>query len=281
MRVMIVDDSIVFRSQIKAALEGVAGLTVMGSASNGKIALDFIELNPCDLLILDLEMPVLNGLETLAELKRRNLPQKVIVFAAPTQDGARQVFDAFNLGAVDFIAKPASPKSLEEALIGIKRDLIPKILQFVKLQSPRALAAPLQQKKVNLDHLPLSSATKDFYVKVNLEQFKPRIIAIGCSTGGPLALETIFSTLKDRALTLPILIVQHMPPHFTECLAKRLESLSGIPAAEGRDGEPIQSGRIYIAPGDYHMSVRRKPDGTEVIIKLDQGKALLRSPLRG
>lgn len=272
MRIMVVDDSIVFRSQIKASLDGIAGISVIGVAANGKIALERMENLDCDLIILDLEMPEMNGIETLMEMKRRKLSPKVIVFAAPTAGGARQTFEAFQAGAVDFVAKPSGVGSLEEALEGIKKELVPKILQFAKRQSTRSIEKTSAQppmelaQKFNAHAVPGSP-----FAKLVLEFFKPRIILIGSSTGGPTALESIFSFFHGVHITVPILIVQHMPPNFTECLARRLEAVSGIPAAEGKSGEIVKPGKIYVAPGDYHMTVQRTVDGANTVIKIDQG----------
>ncbi len=271
MRIMVVDDSVVFRSQIKASLDGVEGIKVVAVAANGKIALERLETSECDLIILDLEMPEMTGLETLVELKRRNIPVKVIVFAAPTADGARQAFEAFQEGAVDFVAKPASSGSLEEALEGIKRELVPKILQFVKRRAAAPVTEGLRQPS-SATRPEVPQAPKKPYSTIDLKIFKPRIILVASSTGGPSALETIFSMFKQiQNINVPILIAQHMPPNFTACLAQRLEVVSGIPAAEGKSGEFVKPGRIYIAPGDFHMTVQRTSDGVNSVIKIDQG----------
>lgn len=268
MRVMIVDDSVVFRSQLKNCLEGQDGVSVVGIAANGKIALDKLEQSACDLVILDLEMPEMNGLEFLAEKKRRSLPQKVIVFAAPNKEGGAQVLAALAAGADDFIAKPASAVSLEEALDGIRRELLPKILQFKRrqdLHKSAVLEPPLPANK------PLAANSISKFSPIILENFKPLVIVVASSTGGPAALEKIFSMLKGQTVNVPILIAQHMPPNFTDALAKRLETVSGIPSAEGRDGEPLIAGRIYVAPGDFHMTIGRMPETHKPIIRISQG----------
>jgi two-component system chemotaxis response regulator CheB len=276
-RVLIVDDSVVFRSQIKAALEGTSNIKVVGSAANGKIALDKIALEPVDLVILDLEMPEMNGHQFLTEIARRKLPQKVIVFAAPTEQGRQMSFKALAEGAVDVIQKPTTAKSLEAALEGIKSDLVPKILQFAQRhdvsESGLSSAAPTTGLTGQALDAVSSTGTPPpvrSFKSVALESFKPRVVVIGSSTGGPTALEVIFGLMAGKAVNVPILIAQHMPPHFTECLAKRLETISGIPSGEGRPGELVKPGRIYVAPGDYHMTVRRLPDGSNSIIHLDQ-----------
>ena len=272
MRVLVVDDSVVFRSQIKAAIDGIGGMTVVGSAANGKIALERLEQMSVDIITLDLEMPEMNGLEMLAAMNKRGLKQKVIVFAAPSLTGAAQALEALRAGAADFIAKPNSAGSLDEALAGIKAELVPKILQFKARIEKRALerdlvarsAAP-RQGLTPLEVRPSAASSR------LASTFKPRIVGIGSSTGGPTALDIVFAFLKDQPLSIPILIAQHMPPNFTKCLAKRLGEISGHVAKEGEHGEPVNAGCIYVAPGDFHMTVAFNADKRQVQIQLDQG----------
>ncbi len=267
MRVLVVDDSVVFRSQIKSALEENNEITVVGVAANGKIALEKIEQNVVDVIILDLEMPVMDGMQTLEEMKKRKLGQKVIIFAAPTGEGIDLAFRALKAGASDFIAKPTGNSgSLEEALEGIKKELIPKVLQFKgKIEK-------------NLNKTEVVPEVNSPYIEKNIEKInlsnlflkKPKAIGIGSSTGGPNALEKMLVLLKGRSLNVPILIAQHMPPKFTEALAQRIEVISGHHCTEAKHGEIIKSGHIYVAPGDYHMSVEKRSDGN-IYVRLDQG----------
>ncbi len=267
MRVMVVDDSVVFRSQLKNCLDGEQGITVVATAANGKIALDRLEREICDLIILDLEMPEMNGLQFLEEFRRRSYSQRVIIFASPTKEGANQVLASLNAGASDFIAKPTSAISLQDALEGIKRDLLPKILQFKKRYDSQAVNHVAATDPIVAKVSPNAGQAKKIIL---LETFKPQVIVIGSSTGGPMALEKLFAALKGKTTLVPILIAQHMPPHFTEALAKRLEAITGLPSGEGRPGELIQAGKIYMAPGDYHMTIQRLPGSSSPIIKLDQ-----------
>lgn len=272
MRVMVVDDSVVFRSQLKNCLDGVDGISVVATAANGKIALDRLEREVCDLIILDLEMPEMNGLQLLAEMRKHKFSQRVIVFAAPTKEGAGQVLDALNAGAIDFIAKPTTALSLELALEGIKKELLPKILQFKKQHETKnhTKLAPQEAIKVGVAGDSVSTEQRRPYQTILLENFKPRVVLIGSSTGGPTALEVIFSALKDRTVKVPILVTQHMPPNFTDALAKRLGLISGLLAGEGKNGETLVPGHIYVAPGDYHMSIQRLPNSGQPVIKIDQ-----------
>ena len=272
MRILVVDDSVVFRSQIKAAIDGIDGMTVVGSAANGKIALERLEQLSVDIVILDLEMPEMNGLEMLGEMHKRGLKQTVIVFAAPSLTGAALAMEALRAGAADFIAKPNSAGSLDEALAGIKKELVPKILQFKARIEKRTLAdgvgAAGAGPRLGMTLPEVKPATG---AKRLLSSIKPRIVGIGSSTGGPTALDTVFAHLLHQPLAIPILIAQHMPPNFTKCLAKRLGEISGHEAREGQHGEPVKPGCIYVAPGDYHMTVAFSIDKREVLIQLDQG----------
>ena len=267
MRVMIVDDSVVFRSQLKNCLDAADDVTVVATAANGKIALQRLEMGACDLIILDLEMPEMDGLQFLAELRRHSFTQKVIVFAGTSKEGASQALAALNAGAVDFVAKPTTASSLEEALESIKRELLPKIIQFKKrydaARDPRRLA-------LRSEAAPTPPDPRRPYPKVSLETFKPRIVVVGSSTGGPAALERLFAPLQGTTLRVPILVTQHMPPKFTEALASRLSSISGVPVGEGRTGALIVPGHIFVAPGDYHMSIQRLTSAETPVIKLDQ-----------
>ncbi len=271
MRILVVDDSVVFRSQIKSAIDGIEGIVVVNTAANGKIALDRLEQNSIDVVILDLEMPEIDGMTVLSEMKKRGLKQKVIVFAATSGNGIDLVFSSLNAGASDFIAKPYSTGSLEQALEGIKKELIPKILQF------KNKFLKMEQSRVKNSHA-IIEKKDDFQQKIpptfkplNISHFKPKIIGIGSSTGGPTALCEIFLKLKEKTLNIPILLAQHMPPNFTAHLAQNLEKLSGHPVREAKQGELILPGNIYIAPGDFHMSVEQRESELKPIIRLDQG----------
>lgn len=273
MHVLIVDDSVVFRSQIKNALEKYPEISAITVAANGQIALAKLEQQSIDLVILDLEMPQLDGIGMLHILRERGFKQRVIVFSASSTSGVRTAFEALKQGADDFVAKPHGTNSLEESLQILHHDLIPKVLQFSSKAKKKVHineSSLHQQQRENLAHSDRSKSTSfGAYPKTTVETFKPSVIAIGSSTGGPTALDKIFATLKEVSLRIPILIVQHMPPVFTANLAKRLSEISGHPAAEGRHGEIIKPGKIYVAPGDYHMSLMRT-SSAEAMIKLDQ-----------
>lgn len=271
LRILVVDDSVVFRSQIKAALEDIDGITVVGSAANGKIALERIEQGTVDVVILDLEMPEMSGLEMLSIMRQRGMRQTVIVFAAPSGTGVEMALAALRAGASDFIAKPQSAGSLEQALAGVQKDLIPKILQFREKIQKRPVQAPKTSPSPDGLQADLRKLASGTVAPISIASFRPKVVAIGSSTGGPAALDSLFSKLKGQTLRVPVFIAQHMPPLFTEYLAKRIGEISGHPAKEAKDGEIVQAGIIYVAPGDYHMTVERSKDGTQVVLRLDQG----------
>ena len=271
MKILIVDDSVVFRSQIKSALEGIDDIVVVNSAANGKIALERLEQNPIDVIILDLEMPVMDGMAMLEEMRKKNFQQKVIVFAAPTGEGINLTLSALKAGASDFITKPNSNGSLEQALEGIQKELVPKILQFKnKIEQNKNNVSTINSAlKVIPNNEVLNSLSKTNNKKI--DSFKAKSIGIGASTGGPNALENIFTKLNGVSLSIPIFLAQHMPPVFTEALAKRIQVISGHPAHEAKNGEIALPGHIYIAPGDFHMTVEKSLDERQIIIRLDQG----------
>ena len=271
MRILIVDDSVVFRSQIKAAVESSMNVTYLATAANGKIALQKLETEGFDVMTLDMEMPEMNGIETLREIEAKKIPIKTIVFAAQNSRAAGTALEALSLGAIEVVAKPdGGASSLGEALGQVKAQLIPilKMIEGGRVTSEAATAVTAVRTKLEENSKVMyPGIAPGEYAKVKIETFKPRVIVIGSSTGGPNALEILFANIRPP-LHVPILLVQHMPPIFTASLAARIASITGIPAAEGKNGEVIQPGRIYVAPGDFHMGLFLSKLG--ISIKLSQ-----------
>lgn len=240
LKVLVVDDSSIFRTQISAALKGVSGLEVVGTAANGRIALEKLRAQKIDVMVLDLEMPEMNGLDTLKRLQSENISVKVVIFASQTADGANKAIEAFKLGAVDVVAKPShGVSSLSEALDQIKRQLVPKMLQF---SEPNVCSKPNPGRSAE----PLE--------RMDVGAFSPAVVLIASSTGGPTTLDRLVTGLRTP-LSFPVLVVQHMPPLFTKSLASRLNKLVDCRVKEGEDGEKISANTIYIAPGGFHMRV--------------------------
>jgi two-component system chemotaxis response regulator CheB len=258
-RVLIADDSVVYRSQIKAALSNSPFIEVVGAASNGRFAIERLLQAPVDLLILDLEMPEMDGIETLTEIRKRGFGCKVLVFSSSSKRGAEATMKALRLGASDFIPKPSGtgspdPASPADPSEKIRALLIPKIEALFPTSELKQAPA---QAKADLS-----------FPKVIWDLVSPQIVVIGSSTGGPAVLEEIFSRLAPP-LKCPIVIAQHMPPIFTATLAERLGLASGIPAQEATHGTVLKKDQIYLAPGDFHLRLTGTPQ--EIVAQLDQG----------
>lgn len=257
-RVLVVDDSVVIRRLVTHALDEDPAIEVVGVASNGAIALQRIpQLNP-DVLTLDIEMPQMDGLEMLRHVRRDYPCLRVIMFSTLTERGATVTLEALSLGADDYVAKASNEGSLDRSMAKLRGELVPKIKQFFRMPAPvpgHAVAGP------GLAHFPAAPATA-LGVKV-----RPKVVGIGVSTGGPTALGEILPTLP-AGFPLPILVVQHMPPLFTQLLAERLHATCQLAVGEATQGESVDAGKILIAPGDFHMKV--VGNGGGACVNLDQ-----------
>ncbi|MCX7374225.1 MAG: chemotaxis-specific protein-glutamate methyltransferase CheB [Alphaproteobacteria bacterium] len=243
-RVLICDDSAVVRGAMARLLDGDAGIKLVGSVGDGRAALDALPSVKPDVILLDLEMPVMDGMTALPLLLRTKPKPVVIVASALTQRGASATMAALNAGAADYIPKPtASQGGIADP--GFRAELIAKIKGWARVGQRSAAPAPVRRTAPVLTRA-------------------PRVLAIAASTGGPQALAA-FARRLPRNLPVPVAIVQHMPPGFTAMLAQHLGGLGGPPCAEGRDGEAFERGRVYMAPGDHHMVIRKSPSGAPVI----------------
>jgi len=258
-RVLVVDDSVVIRRLVTHALEEDPDIEVVGVAADGSIALGRIpQVNP-DVVTLDIEMPQMDGLETLRQIRKQYPSLRVIMFSTLTERGAAATFEALALGADDYVTKAANVGSLDRSMASLRGELTPKIKQFFELPGELTPAPP--------ERAPLAVPPCKTKVRSFRRTARPKMLAIGVSTGGPTALSTIVPAFP-KEFPLPILIVQHMPPVFTGLLADRLQATSQLLVEEASDGSPVQAGRILIARGDYHMRVHRS--NGEPIVKLDQ-----------
>jgi two-component system chemotaxis response regulator CheB len=259
-RILVVDDSVVVRRMVSDVLASDPQLEVAGIAANGKIALAKIpQVNP-DIVILDVEMPELDGIGTLVEI-RKSLPRlPVIMYSTLTQRGAEATLEALSRGATDYVTKPSNVGSAAQGLECIRTQLIPKIKAICGRTLGVATFFPLAATVIPKTLLP----------RLALPHREERIdiVAIGVSTGGPNALAILIPTLP-RELPVPVVIVQHMPPVFTRLLAERLAAKSQIGVEEGRPGAVLEPGCAYIAPGDYHMVVAS--DHQQVMLRTYQG----------
>ena len=252
-RVLIVDDSVVVRRIVTAMLSSDPAIEVVGAASNGKIALARIPgLNP-DALVLDVEMPEMDGMATLAALRKTHARLPVIMFSTLTERGAAATLDALALGANDYVTKPSN-LAAGAALEHVRRDLIQKLKLFCGgTEQPAESTAPAHSTP------PVAIAP--------MRKRPAEIIAIGVSTGGPNALGELIPCFPAD-LPVPVVIVQHMPPIFTKLLADRLAARARIRVEEAQKAQLVRPGTAYVAPGDFHLLVERA--GDRVLLKLNQ-----------
>ena len=258
-RILVVDDSVVIRQMVSQILAEDPEFAVAGVAGDGKIALARIEQLSPDLVTLDVEMPVMNGLETLAEIRKRHPKLPVIMFSTLTERGAGATVEALSLGASDYVTKPSNTMSQDEARQRIRAELSPKIKALCR--APGASPPPLHSAtpRITGSHLLEMPRTTHGAAKRSGKR-KIEIVAIGTSTGGPNALGVVVPEFP-KDFPVPVVIVQHMPPIFTRMLAERLASRSAIVVREGIQDAPLEPGVAWIAPGDYHMTVKRSPAG--------------------
>ena len=256
------DDAVVVRKALTDGLSHDPDLEVAGTASNGRLALAKLRSLRPDVILLDIEMPEMNGLETIPEI-RKILPKvPIIMFSTLTERGAEATLDALALGATDYVTKPSNSDkgSTSES---IARDLIPKIRAVCHMPT-RSQAIPPGTSIPSLpaDHLPIRTRPVSACVA------RLGIVTIGVSTGGPEALGVLLPTIPAR-FPLPIVIAQHMPPIFTGLLAKRLASKCALPVRECQPGDVLGPSGIWIAPGDYHMVVER--ENNQMVLRTNQG----------
>jgi two-component system chemotaxis response regulator CheB len=247
----------------------------ISTAANGKIALQKLLHEQYDVMTLDMEMPEMNGMDTLREIKSRGIPVKVVIFASQTARGAASAMEALKLGAIEVVSKPdGSSSSFEDALKHVRDQLLPILKEVQKgtatipvsvMKSPQSGSILGGSFSEDIGKLSFPNIVAEIYKKVMVETFKPKIVVIGSSTGGPNALEILFQNIRPP-VRVPILVVQHMPPVFTSSLASRLGTITDLPAAEGKQDEVIQAGRIYVAPGDFHMGLVSSPEGLSITL---------------
>ncbi len=249
-KVLVVDDSALMRKLIPAILTRDAAIEVVGTAMDGAFALKKIEELRPDVVTLDLEMPRMDGMETL-RLIMKSAPVPVILFSTHSKEGAYSTFKALALGAVDFVAKP------QDAAVGHLDAIADQLIEKIKVA-----------KRASTHRLPPAVVTESpvgLKKRSGLAVPPNRIIAIGISTGGPNALQFMLSQLPAD-FPSSILIVQHMPEGFTEMFARRLDECSALDIHEARSGDLLLAGRVLLCPGNRHMMVRRMPRGDMVVL---------------
>jgi len=294
-RVMVVDDSAIIRGLIKRILQEDPEVVVVASAHNGEIALRELKRVPVDVVVLDIEMPVMDGLQALPEMIKMDPDLKVVMASTLTAKNAEISMKALELGAADYVPKPENNREItsgstfrEEILMKVKSLGSFRRQKLSRSASPaRKFTSEASNKTPTVSKFRQGAETKEPRPKpaavpviatpmflptgqVILRKpgiMKPDIIAIGSSTGGPQALFTMLESL-DKNIGVPVVLTQHMPPTFTKILAQHIERSTGWKCKEGEEGEALASGQLYLAPGGYHMTIVQK--GTERMISLNQ-----------
>lgn len=302
-KVLVVDDSAFMRNIITRVIESTPGLLAVGKAMNGKFALEKIPLVNPDIIILDIEMPEMNGIEFLKERKRLNIDIPVIVLSSIAQEGASVTMQCLALGASDFLTKPSVgasdlgelAKNLSELLLSYggqykrnkslqqKRTLLQnkndstsvvdknrEISSSFAEKRPTSISVSGEKLHSNIDSSNRPFSFSNNQEKKEIEEIRPyrepgkiEVIAIGISTGGPNALREVFAKI-DPNLSQPILVVQHMPAGFTAEFANSLNQICPLEVKEAKDGDLLKPGRILIAPGSMHMYVEKRSLATIV-----------------
>ncbi|WP_205712495.1 protein-glutamate methylesterase/protein-glutamine glutaminase [Euzebya rosea] len=287
-RVLLVDDSSLIRRLLHKIIQLDPGVVVAGEAANGREALTAVEREAPDLVVLDIEMPVMDGLETLEHLKRRHPDLPVIMFSTLTARGATATLDALTKGADDYVTKPSNTGSFAQTAEQVMAELTPRIKALVDRRRARrtpptaAVAAPpsrVTTMRPPSPAVPVTAAAAGASSPSPMASgrsrptprmfFRPQVVVVAVSTGGPDALQTLVPLLSPT-LHVPVLVTQHMPPLFTRLLAERLDGQSGIRVREGYDGARPGPGEVWLAPGGSHMLLRAADDG-RVVLALDDG----------
>ncbi len=277
-RVMMVDDSAVIRGLVTRILEAETDILVVASVGDGSRALKSLENDPTiEVVLLDIEMPVMDGLTALPRLLEIDPDIKVIMSSTLTLQNADVSMRAMSMGAADYIPKPTSMTGVSGSQ-DFKRDVIEKVRVLGSARREKSglpdvssapqKSAPLARPKPGEkpEVRPGLYRNKPIVLR-EASRLSPLVVAIGSSTGGPQALFELFEQLEN-SVKLPIFITQHMPPTFTTILAERINRLTDGNCNEAVDGEPVLEGRVYVAPGDYHMTVKIK--NGDKFVQLDQ-----------
>jgi two-component system chemotaxis response regulator CheB len=256
-RVMVVDDAVVFRGLVTRWLGEEPDMEIVGSHRNGYEALEnFLRVDP-DVVVLDIEMPGIDGLETLPLLLAKKPDVTVLISSTVTRRNAEVGIRALSLGAKDYLSKPETNRELTMSP-EFRRDLVQKIRELGR----RGIRRLLRAQDASAD---LAPPAPTFKLRP-YSAFPPRVLVIGASTGGPQALQVLMRGLDPVLKRLPVFVTQHMPPTFTTILAEHLGRTIGRPAHEGVHGETVSAGTLYVAPGGRHMQIERNGDQARVVI---------------
>jgi two-component system chemotaxis response regulator CheB len=268
--VLVVDDSAMMRSLVGRIVESGPGTSLAGKAMHGAFALKKLETLDPDVIVLDLEMPVMNGIEFLKERKRRGIAIPVIVLSSIAKKGAQVTMEALALGASDFILKPSGSVSSDIHIVAEKLlQLIRSLGSRYRLKRGGKPPVPVVREYTELQTQLRAKPPPVKPIEPGIQPGRIELVAIGVSTGGPNALRKVFAQIGPE-LPVPVVIVQHMPPGFTSEFAKSLDRVCPLAVKEAKDGDLLTPGSVLIAPGDRHIVVTRR-SGTPRVELRDDG----------
>lgn len=265
-RVLVVDDSVVIRRLVVRALESDPEIEVVATAANGRLAIAKVAQLAPDAVTMDIEMPELDGVQAVRELRRLGHAVPIVMFSTLTERGATATLDALAAGASDYVTKPSHAGSIEESLRAVANQLVPRIRALVPRAAPvrpdvlaTRTPAPAPLGKAPGATAPRTDRSgaagrRDVVLRTDARRHPVRAVVLGCSTGGPEALSRVVERITEP-LPVPMLVVQHMPAVFTRQLAQRIDRLGPSNVHEAVDQQPLLPGNIYIAPGDTHLEV--------------------------
>jgi two-component system chemotaxis response regulator CheB len=261
-KVMVVDDSFVIRALLSRTVEDQKDMEVVVTAGNGQIAVNELKKREIDVIILDIEMPVMDGLTAIPFLLQADPHVQIIVASTLTHKNAEISMKAIKAGATDYLSKPSTSSEMSGA-DQFKHDLVEKVREFGALSRRNRQRNPDLKTGAALTSSAFIPQKKELVLQKNKNYPRPEIIAIGCSTGGPQALFNVLASLKGQ-VRQPIVITQHMPPTFTSILANHITQQTGITAVEGAEDMRVEPGKIYVAPGDFHMTFIKEALGLKI-----------------
>ena len=261
-KILVVDDSALMRRVLCDIIDTDERFQVVARATNGLEALDLLSRNQYDAVVLDVNMPQMNGLELLEELRKRKIPARVVMASTATVEGAKITLDALELGALDFIHKPDSAVDCREDAF---RDRLLRILDM----ATNSRLPQFEAKPKAVDSQAIAAKMAELAKKHSAKHSGTKIVAIASSTGGPKALQSVIPRLPAE-LDAPVVLVQHMPKGFTASLAERLNELSSVQVKEAAEGDELRVGTVYIAKGGMHMNVAHHSSGKYTIHYTDE-----------
>jgi two-component system chemotaxis response regulator CheB len=259
-KAVVVDDSAFMRKSLSIMLESSDEIEVVATAKDGSEGVELVKSKRPDIVTMDIEMPVMDGLTALQKIMKEH-PTPVLMVSSLTTEGAKDTLKALEYGAVDFIPKELSYVNVN--IIKIKEDLVAKVKAIVSQKSLGLRLQRIQNLCLTKGNV-ISASSKQEHLNKSIPQIGYRAIALGVSTGGPMSLQKVIPKLSKN-LSIPMFIVQHMPPKFTKSLAERLNTLSEVEVKEAENNEVVRGGVVYIAPGGFHTTVVRNENNQTII----------------